>query len=140
MIWNILLFIWQLPQNLLGLVVKLITGAELYEREIDGYHYRFYVSTRLNESWSGVSLGDYIIFAKNAFADNDAVKHESGHQKQSAFSGWFYIVLIGIPSFLGNIWDRLFHQNWYLHERIEWYYKLPWEHSADVLGGVDRGF
>ena len=35
------------------------------------------------------------------------IKHEYGHQKQSLYLGWFYLLIIGIPSFLGNIWDRI---------------------------------
>lgn len=51
---------------------------------------------------------------------------------------WETIFLIGIPSFIGNIFDRLFHKKWSVEKRITWYYKQPWEKWADTLGGVKR--
>ena len=47
-ILNFILYIWQLPQNLLGILVKLFTKAESTERA----HYWKYTS--------GLSLGKYI--------------------------------------------------------------------------------
>lgn len=139
MFWRILLFIWQLPQEIIGCLMLLITGCDMKSKRINGVEYFYYVAKRFNNSWSGVSLGDFAIFSYD-YVDDNSIKHEHGHQKQSLYLGWFYLLIIGIPSFVGNLWDRMFHQDWYLHERVEWYYKLPWERSADILGGIDRGF
>lgn len=53
-----LLWVWQLPQNLLGLLVILATGAERISYD-DGFvgRYSGYVARRFNGSWSAVSLG-----------------------------------------------------------------------------------
>lgn len=125
---NILFFIWQLPQNILGLIIVLITRAK-HESDLGFYcTYRF--------GWFGVSLGNYIIFGGSP--SKISINHEKGHQKQSLNLGWLYLFLIGIPSFIGNIFDRLFHKKWSVEKRITWYYKQPWEKWADSLGGVER--
>ena len=122
---NVLLYLWQLPQNLLGLVVIAFTRAK---KKGDIYHadgYRF-----------GVSLGNYIIFG--GFFNSTHEKHEQGHQKQSLYLGWLYLIVIGLPSVTGNLWDIITHKKWSYCERDEWYYSLPWEAWADKLGGVRR--
>lgn len=124
---KVILYLWQLPQNILGLLVILVTRAK---REGDVWFtkaFRF-----------GVSLGSYVIFG-GSYTDT-AVRHEKGHQKQSQWLGWLYLILIGIPSVTGNIIDRLFHRKWSSTRRTNWYYNLPWEKQADSLGGVCRAY
>ena len=80
-----LLYLWQLPQNLLGLAVKTVTKAE---KGFAGYHYwKFH---------SGLSLGRYVFIHEHALVE--LAKHEEGHQKQSMILGWLYLLVIGIPS------------------------------------------
>lgn len=114
---NILLYLWQLPQNLLGLVVIFFSRAKknnLYN--IYDTNYKF-----------GVSLGNYIIV--NRYCNIKTIQHEKGHQKQSIFLGWFYLLTIGVLSAAGNI----------LHRFIKFdYYKQPWKAWADRLGNVQR--
>lgn len=124
---KIFLWIWQLPQNLLGLIVRLFVGGKKTD---DGYY-----TTRFN---MGVSLGNYIIVKEGA--SQDTIKHEKGHQWQSGWLGPLYLIVIGIPSFLFNIFDRIFHKKWPVDKRMKWYYSLPWEANADRLGGVTRKF
>ena len=122
---DFILYLWQLPQNILGLVVILFSRAWSSYRGVWWTKYKF-----------GVSLGNYIIInCKCSFRD---IKHEQGHRKQSLYLGWLYLILIGIPSALGNLWDRIAHKNWVSWEREAWYYSLPWEAWADRLGGVAR--
>ena len=110
-------WIWQLPQNLLGLIVAAVTRAV---KDTNGayvtYRYRF-----------GVSLGNYIIFG-GSYSTRD-LRHEQGHQKQSLYLGPLYLIVIGLPSVIGNLLDRFL---WFD------YYKQPWEAWADKLGGVKR--
>lgn len=122
---KILLYIWQLPQNLLGLIVILFSKAKTNRKEVWWTEYNF-----------GVSLGRYIILCRHS--SEQTIRHEQGHQKQSLYLGWLYLLIIGLPSISGNIFDRLFHKNWSIPERVDWYYNLPWEKWADKLGGVDR--
>ena len=123
---KVLLFIWQLPQNILGLLVILFTGAGKIK---DG---RYWVT---GISFFGVSLGNYVIFGDmndHYFPVEQTIMHEYGHQRQSKILGPLYLILIGIPSLLGNIIFRLFKID------SRHYYKLPWEAWADKLGGVVR--
>lgn len=138
---TIFLYLWQLPQNLLGLLLIAILGIEEKEEVIDGA--RIYFSKRM---LSGISLGRYIILntwflpteGKTGIYGRETRLHEWGHSKQSKYLGWLYLIIIGLPSLLGNIYDRLFHGYMSYYERIRWYYNLPWEKWADKLGGVKR--
>lgn len=113
---NILLYLWQLPQNLLGLTVIAFTKAE---KKGEIYH--------ADGRRFGVSLGRYVIF--RGFFNATDKKHEQGHQKQSFYLGWLYLPLIGLPSVIGNLLNRVIDFD---------YYKQPWEALADKLGGVKR--
>lgn len=126
MLKKVLLYVWQLPQNIVGLFVILFNRAE---KRADG--------TYRTDKGFGVSLGNYIIISRHA--GMSTVYHEQGHQKQSLYLGWLYLFTIGILSASGNLIDRWFHKKWRYDQRVQWYYSLPWEHWADVLGGVVRG-
>lgn len=131
-----ILYLWQLPQNLVGLIMsKVCKCEEIYSVPNKVY---FYVAQKFNSNWSGVSLGNYIIFSSHHNADDNSIKHEHGHQKQSSYLGWLYLILIGLPSFVGNLYDRIAHKKWTIKERIKWYYNQPWEKWADELGGAKR--
>ena len=128
---NILLFLWQLPQNVLGLTVILVTKAKKSHN-----FKRVWLTQCCN---FGVSLGYFIIFGdKDYFVMSTDFAHESGHCKQSLYLGPLYLLLIGLPSILFNIYDRLFHKKWPYSDRYDWYYALPWEAWADRLGHVKR--
>lgn len=120
---KVLLYLWQLPQNILGLLVILFTGAKC-----TGSHW--IIKNPDSTKYFGVSLGSYIIFGN--YPREMTLKHEHGHQKQSWILGPLYLLVIGLPSLLGNIYSRIFHKS------AEWYYKQPWEAWADKLGGVER--
>lgn len=122
---KVLLYLWQLPQNLLGLALVKILKAR---RQCLVFYTDKYLF--------GVSLGNYIIFGGN-WTETD-LRHEMGHQKQSRYLGIFYLLIIGLPSLLGNLYDRVFHKSWNNQKRIDWYYSQPWEAWADKLGGVIR--
>lgn len=121
---KVIKWVWQFPQNLLGLLVIFFTKAKKHENicwKTDKYRF-------------GVSLGNYIIFGKN-FSNIDYF-HEKGHQIQSLYLGPLYLFIIGLPSLIGNIYDRLAHRNWTYERRVLWYYHQPWEMWADHLSGV----
>lgn len=108
-------YLWQLPQNLLGLAVIFFSKARK-RRDIWYTDHNF-----------GVSLGNYIIVFYGA--DQTVIKHEQGHQKQSLYLGPLYLLVIGLPSAVGNLLNRIIPFD---------YYKQPWEAWADKLGGVKR--
>lgn len=115
---NILLFIWQLPQNLLGLLVVAFTRAS-YDSAFSVYYTRKYNF--------GVSLGKYIVFG--GYYNYTDIKHERGHSIQSLYLGWLYLLVIGLPSVIGNLVYIVHPFN---------YYAQPWEAWADKLGCVVR--
>jgi len=110
-------YLWQLPQNLLGLLVVKVTRAR---------YSTLGCWTTPKDSF-GVTLGKYIILG-GRFSTID-VRHEKGHQKQSLYLGPFYLLVIGLPSVVGNLLNRVIPFD---------YYKQPWEAWADKLGGVVR--
>ena len=122
---EILLYAWQLPQNLLGLLlVTILRPEESYDME----GARLYYATRMR---GGISLGRYII-VRSALQDytGNTERHELGHTKQSRMLGWFYLFVIGIPSIL---WAA-----WWNEGRNRSYYSFYTERWADLLGGVNR--
>ena len=122
---DILLYIWQLPQNLLGLLLVLILQPE-EAYDMDGC--RLYYATRMR---GGISLGRYVI-VRSWMKDytGNTERHELGHAKQSRMLGWFYLFVIGIPSLL---WAA-----WWNEGRNKSYYAFYTERWADTLGGVNR--
>jgi len=124
---KLILYFWQLPQNLLGLIVIFFTFAKKKYDFWFAYSYNF-----------GVSLGNYIILGRNY--DETTLLHEKGHQKQSLYLGWFYLLIIGLPSIVFNMYDRLFHRSWGTNKRLKWYYSLPWESWADRLSNIERKY
>lgn len=121
------LYLWQLPQNLLGLIVYFFnrkSALKVYSYSMDAW----YFSAR-HVSDCGLSLGKYVFIDSDIFITPDVINHERGHQKQSLYLGWLYLLVIGLPSAIGNT----------LHRFIDFdYYAQPWEAWADKLGNVRR--
>lgn len=134
---NILLYAWQLPQNLLGALMfwwyrrnsKIFKGTF---RDI-----RVLYSDRMR---GGLSLGEYVILPFSAgwlpecswLKDVDNLhRHEWGHSWQSRLLGWLYLPFVGFQSlahaFLHRPYcgDKEYHHFWT-------------ERWADRLGGVER--
>ena len=122
---NIILYLWQLPQNLIGLLLVLILQPE---ESYDMEGCRLYYATRMR---GGISLGRYVI-VRSWMKDytGNTERHELGHAKQSRMLGWFYLFVIGIPSIL---WAA-----WWNEGRNRDYYSFYTERWADHLGGVNR--
>lgn len=93
---KVLLYIWQLPQNLIGLSCKVILRP--VELIADTGYARVYKTARL---LGGVSLGQYA-FVSHVQAKNErTIRHEGvGHPRQSRMLGPLYLLVIGIPSML----------------------------------------
>jgi len=134
---EILLYIWQLPQNLLGLLLVKITGAEKRGASDIAWYLFDGNRNRFTRFFSGGSFGGYILLPCEDEAD---IPHENGHSLQSEMLGPLYLLIIGIYSAVFcNLWDRMFHKLWCAYDRHYWYYKTRWtEKGADKLGGVER--
>ena len=102
MIWKYfeltLLFIWQLPQNLIALIMLPFLGKlKLVRNEL--YCWAFECSKMMG----GISLGNFIFLSPSSAKKEASIRHEYGHVMQSQKLGWFYLFIIGIPSIL-NAW------------------------------------
>jgi hypothetical protein len=116
----ILLYVWQLPQNILGEILSLYYGA----RKGHDYHgVRLHYSPNIP---GGISLGRHIIINDRNRNDESEKMHEWGHTRQSLMLGWLYLPIIGLPSIL---WASRRRRN---------YYSFWTERWADTLGGVRR--
>lgn len=127
---NVLLYLHQLPQNLIGLILILWNKKTLKKITDKKTKITYYTAEKVANA--GISLGNYIILDSDIHISEKNIRHEYGHQLQSIKLGWLYLIIIGIPSFLGNLYDRLFNKTY------EWYYNQPWEKWADDLGEVNR--
>lgn len=134
---HFLLWVWQLPQNIIGFFMT----RKLYciGNVGDGINFNvFYKKNFFNGS--GVCLGDYIIldYKYIGLKDRKAQRHEYGHHLQSIKLGWLYLLVVGLPSIVRNIYDRIFHKKWTKEKRMKWYYSSYPEQQADKLGQVER--
>ena len=158
------LWLWQIPQNLVGAFIILVNirsfrkGYFVVYTDKNGTEHKSFVHNKgtldlhsdiINISLMipmytvkhlcdcGISLGRRIIIDSDSRISEDTVRHEYGHQKQSVYLGWLYLIVVGIPSVCGNIIDRVFHKEWTSKERVRWYYSRFPENWADRLGGVE---
>ena len=118
------LYIWQLPQNLVGLVVLCFCG---HKEKCSVAGIDFYYSKTFP---GGISLGNYVIIGSKY---EKTVKHEHGHQIQSMYLGPLYLLVIGIPSI---VWAWLYGP--VIPYTYNGYYKWYTESWADKLGKVER--
>ena len=121
----IILVIWQLPQVLVGALVRLISSAEFNEVVSEEYHVCIFDWKLL----SGISLSPYYIMV-NKNASPNTIKHEKGHAIQSLYLGPLYLIVIGLPSI---VWAGLIYKH--TNKSYYWFYTEAW---ADKLGGVTR--
>lgn len=118
---NFLLYVWQLPQNLLGLLA-FRRYRDSGTRDTECLWAKVRYSKRMK---GGVSLGLYIIV--NTKATPETLRHELGHSRQSRILGWLYLPMVGIQSFT----------HWMLHRgccRERDYHHFWTERWADRLG------
>jgi hypothetical protein len=123
-----LLCLWELPQNVAGLVwlgIARVTGSV---RGIAWDRGRLMIENR----HVGVSLGLFVFW----FGDAKTRDHEWGHGLQSQLLGPLYLLVVGLPSVLRVLYARLFRaatgRGW-----TRYYDGFP-EDWADRLGGVAR--
>lgn len=130
---------WELPQNILGAIVKKAFKTCFDGRYLDAKVYTW------NQN-GGMSLGKYIFVpfttgtkVVNGLLESDPtpyqlnfIKHEYGHTLQSKYLGWFYLLVIGLPSF---IWANCFEK--YRIRTKTSYDDFYTERWANKLGGAE---
>jgi hypothetical protein len=147
----------ELPQNIVGRIssrawknwLEIIPDNTLgFIQDLEQYHgVKIYVVTKESHDkhWflkdvNSHSSGKYIcvVYNRNLAVFEQLVKHELGHSFQSKDLGWLYLSVVGIPSVLRNVWNKLAHKRWTEKERSNWYYSSWPENDADKRGGVVR--
>ena len=117
---RVALYIWQLPQNLLGLLLRAIYRGT--DTEYNDAIVRMSASMQ-----GGISLGKYIIVDDGE--TYGTVMHEYGHCRQSQMLGPLYLLVVGLQSGLHCVLCKCKNHN---------YHDMWFERWADRLGGVKR--
>ena len=122
---QLLMYLWQLPQNLLGLLYRDILT---YKDEVYLLNTTENFTLYTKDTSGCVTLGRYIFISSRA--GSDTIKHEIGHVKQSQILGPLYLPLIGIPSILQVIVHKKIASN----KSYYWFYTEKWANKlAEVL-------
>lgn len=126
-----LLYLWQLPQCLVGLILSWYYKGTKKEYKLTT-HFKpdVYRSSLMH---GGISLGYYVFVYKTA-PEKTTVRHELGHCYQSLYLGWLYLIVIGLPSL---VWATLHTYCKKIRDKYD-YYSFYTEMWADKLGGVQR--
>lgn len=114
-------WIWQLPQNLVGISYKYLIKDSIITRiNKDNKEYKCY----LKRTRGSISLGKYIFIQQRYKHSGFVIKHEYGHTKQSLILGPLYLIIIGIPSIT---WAGLIHKlPWFKDKDYYWFYTERW--------------
>ena len=93
-------WVWQLPQNLLGVLWKNIKkgsiSTPISNNDIESVGAKAY----LIKAGGAVTLGKYVFISQTYRDQGTIIKHECGHVKQSKMLGPLYLIVIGVPSIL----------------------------------------
>lgn len=119
--WS-LLYLWQLPQNIVGLIYKLILSRE--EQVLEQRGTAFFVAPTMN---GAVSLGNYVFISKWVIDKEAVYDHEFGHCIQSRILGPLYLPIVGLFSGIHCM----------LYSGDGTYYKFWTEAWANKLGGIE---
>lgn len=121
-------FMWELPQNLLGIALLRIMQGKIISKEKN--RCRLFIQV----SGFAISLGYYVFWSayERDGRIHDQKIHEYGHALQSQMLGPLYLLIVGIPSLLRNLYGR-FYFRWH---RLGWqgYHKGFPEKWANILG------
>lgn len=129
---NILYWIWQLPQNLLGVIWRNIKKDSIITPISNNDIKSVGAKAYLIKAGDTVTLGKYVFISQTYRDQGMTIKHECGHVKQSKMLGPLYLIVIGVPSILHrwlNDYIGCDEENGYSHFYTEKY--------ADKLMGIN---
>ncbi len=113
----ILLFIWQLPQNIIAVLMLPFLGKlEL----IACKNYAFcFIGEKMQ---GGISLGSFVYVSKSLSKYETHIAHElDGHTVDSKYFGPLYLFIIGIPSICwAGLRNTKKHPNYYAFYTEKW--------------------
>lgn len=110
-LFEVIFYVWQILQNILGLLFILFYYIGIFKGEIKYYKKIGYSYIYKVKGWKkfGLCLGNYIFVSLDERGE-ELVYHEMGHGFQSRFLGPFFIFIIGIYSVL---------RYWYFENKIK---------------------
>lgn len=121
----LLMYLWQLPQNLLGVLYRDLLA---YKEKVYLVNNTEDFTLYTKDTPGSVTLGRYIFISSRA--SSDTIKHETGHVKQSQLLGPLYLLLIGVPSI---IWAAVYKKI-APNKSYYWFYTEKWANKlAQVL-------
>ena len=123
-------YLWELPQNILGLMVIIVLRPWYSVSWNDCYF-----TEKLKYA---ISLGTYTIAPREEYNNICVMWHERGHRLQSKKYGWLYLPVVFIPAAFRDLWDKVAHRKWSHWKREKWYYSGFPEKQADELGKLRR--
>lgn len=100
-LYYLLQWTWGIIQNVIGLLLWLVLMIKNPKRRIQNFNCA--IVTRWHRKGS-MCLGMFIFLGRD---DQRIIVHEYGHSIQSIILGPFYLIIIGIPSY---IWCNLFRK------------------------------
>lgn len=92
------LFLWQLPQNIVALVMLPFLG----KLKLVKYH-KYCFAFEAKRMKGAISLGSFIFLSPYSAKRETTIAHEYGHVVWSWKLGWGYLLIVGLPSIL-NAW------------------------------------
>lgn len=121
-ILKVLIWIWQLPQNVIGLLfVYMFWKGIVYHPDIpDKYFYIW------NSKFGSLTLGEYVLLGKMHLED-DTYKHEYGHTIQSRILGPFWLLVVGFPSLIWGAIHPYIKRKYSV--KYSWFYTERWANS-----------
>lgn len=98
----ILLFIWQILQNIVGMIFWVVLKIGGSVKKIEGT--KWSTAFKANKMNGGISLGSFCFLSEYGSENEALVAHElKGHTWHSRLLGPLYLFIVGIPSLL-NAW------------------------------------
>lgn len=129
----LILYTWCLPQTILALIVRLFIKIKSKEKANNVIIYK------VEWSFGSLSLSNMIYLCNSHWNNNEIVKHETGHFKQSLILGWFFLLVIGFPSLMWAWWLHDLYNSIRVKRGLDEvsYYSLYTEKWANKLGGAN---
>ncbi len=125
------LVLWQLPQVCVGVILRFyyiyikrsyVVGMRRCIKRLDVVHV-YHIDSKGSRRIKGLSLWPFIFIHvdieeyKKTDVLHETLFHELGHALQSKYLGWFYLLVVGLPSVIvtsvsPNIARKLWFEKW----------------------------
>lgn len=120
-LYYIVLFVWQLPQNILALLMMLFFFMMQKKTEYLLTYDHTFVFRSKGMSRGSISLGMFVLMHWRQGDRKEVIQHELGHCWWSKVLGPLYLIVIGLPSILWAVSYKLIGENnYYIFYTEKW--------------------